>query len=46
MYGGHVWAFSEIENVDEATRIPFIKAIKSLDGFAQQLLKNLGGLNG
>lgn len=46
MYGGHVWAFSEIENVDEATRIPFIKAIKSLDGFAQQLLKNIGGLNG
>ncbi len=42
-YGGHVWVFNEIESIDEAVKTDFIKAIKALDGFAQQLLRNLGG---
>lgn len=42
-YGGSVWAFAEIESVDDATKEGFIKAIKSLDAFAQQLINNLGG---
>jgi ParB family chromosome partitioning protein len=46
-YGGHVWTFEQIHNVDEATRQDFIMAIMTLDGFAQQLIKNIGGeLNG
>ena len=46
-YGGHVWTFEQIHNVDEATRQDFIRAIITLDGFAQQLIKNIGGeLNG
>ena len=46
-YGGHVWTFEQINNVDEATRQDFIRAIMTLDGFAQQLIKNIGGeLNG
>lgn len=46
-YGGHVWTFEQIHNVDEATRQDFIRAIMTLDGFAQQLIKNIGGeLNG
>lgn len=44
-YGGSVWAFAEIENVDDATKEGFIKAIKSLDAFAQQLISNLEGGN-
>ena len=42
-YGGHVWTFEQINNVNEGTRSDFIKAIKTLDGFAQQLLNNAGG---
>ena len=42
-YGGRIWAFNEIENVSENTRNDFIKAIKTLDGFAQQLIRNIGG---
>ena len=42
-YGGHVWAFSEINNVDEPTRVAFINAIKSLNAFTQQLIQNIGG---
>lgn len=42
-YGGHVWAFSEIQNVPKETRNNFLQAIKTLDGFAQQLIANLGG---
>lgn len=42
-YGGHIWAFTEINNVDEPTKLDFIKAIQSLDAFAQQLLRNLEG---
>jgi len=44
MYGGHAWVFSEIENVSESARREFLQAIRTLDGFAQQLLTNLGGL--
>lgn len=42
-YGGHIWTFEQIQNVDEGTRADFIKAIKTLDGFAQQLIRNVGG---
>jgi predicted O-linked N-acetylglucosamine transferase (SPINDLY family) len=42
-YGGHVWSFEQIQNVDEGTRTDFINAIKTLDGFAQQLIRNLEG---
>jgi DNA repair exonuclease SbcCD ATPase subunit len=46
-YGGHVWSFEQIQNVDEETKKDFIKAIKTLDGFAQQLIRNMeGSLNG
>lgn len=44
LYGGHAWVFSEIENVSEGARREFLQAIRTLDGFAQQLLMNLGGL--
>lgn len=44
LYGGHAWVFSEIENVSEGARREFLQAISTLDGFAQQLLMNLGGL--
>lgn len=44
LYGGHAWAFAEIENVSEGARREFLQAIRTLDGFAQQLLTNLGGL--
>ena len=42
-YGGRVWAFSEIQNIPDQTRIDFINSIKALDGFAQQLLMNIEG---
>ena len=42
-YGGHIWSFEQIQNVDEGTKVDFINAIKTLDGFAQQLIKNLEG---
>ena len=42
-YGGHIWSFEQIQNVDEGTRADFINAIKTLDGFAQQLIRNMGG---
>ena len=42
-YGGHIWSFEQIQNVDEGTKADFINAIKTLDGFAQQLIKNLEG---
>ena len=43
-YGGHVWTFEQLRKVDSAD---FIRAIMTLDGFAQQLIKNIGGeLNG
>lgn len=46
-YGGHVWTFEQLGRVDEGTRNDFIKAIMTLDGFAQQLINNAGGnLNG
>ena len=42
-YGGHVWAFNEIQNVDETVRADYLKAIKALDAFAQQMIKNIEG---
>ena len=42
-YGGHIWSFEQLQNVSEDTRNDFIKAIKTLDGFAQQLIRNLEG---
>lgn len=42
-YGGHIWTFEQIQNVNEGTRADFINAIKTLDGFAQQLIRNLEG---
>lgn len=42
-YGGHVWSFEQIQNVDEGTRTDFVNAIKTLDGFAQQLIRNMEG---
>lgn len=44
MYGGHAWAFAEIENVSADARKDFLQAIRTLDGFAQQMIQNLGGL--
>ena len=43
IYGGHVWAFEEIENISDDIKHDFIKSIKALDSFAQQLIKNIGG---
>lgn len=46
-YGGHVWAFEQIEQISDVTRKEFIKSIKTLDAFAQQMIRNLGGnING
>ena len=42
-YGGHVWAFNEIQNVSETVRGDYIKAIKALDAFAQQMITNIEG---
>ena len=42
-YGGHVWAFEQIEHLSEPVREEFLKAIKTLDAFAQQLIANLEG---
>ena len=42
-YGGHIWSFEQIQNVDEGTKVDFINAIKTLDGFAQQLIRNMEG---
>lgn len=42
-YGGHVWAFNEIQNVDETIRTDYLKAIKALDAFAQQMITNIEG---
>ena len=44
LYGGHAWAFAEIENISADARKDFLQAIRTLDGFAQQMLQNLGGL--
>ena len=44
LYGGHAWAFAEIENVSEGAKREFLQAIRTLDGFAQQMIPNLGGL--
>lgn len=46
LYGGHAWAFAEIENVSADARKDFLQAIRTLDGFAQQMIQNLGGLIG
>lgn len=46
MYGGHAWAFAEIENISADARRDFLQAIRTLDGFAQQMIQNLGGLIG
>lgn len=43
LYGGHAWAFAEIENVSPDAKREFLQAIRTLDGFAQQLITNLGG---
>ena len=46
-YGGHIWSFEQLQNVSEDTRNDFIKAIKTLDGFAQQMITNMeGNVNG
>lgn len=46
-YGGHIWSFEQIQNIDEGTRSDFVIAIKTLDGFAQQLFRNMeGNING
>jgi len=42
-YGGHVWSFEQIEHVPEVVKNDFIKAILSLDSFAQQLIANIEG---
>lgn len=42
-YGGHVWAFNEIQNVDETIRTDYLKAIRALDAFAQQMITNIEG---
>lgn len=42
-FGGHVWTFEHFDAASDEAKKAFIKAIKTLDGFAQQLLKNIGG---
>lgn len=42
-YGGHVWAFEQADQLSEPVRQEFVKAIKTLDAFAQQMIKNLEG---
>ena len=42
-YGGHVWAFEKFNEMPESVKKDFVNAIKNLDGFAQQLITNLGG---
>ena len=42
-YGGHVWAFEQFNSLSEPVREEFIKAIKALDAFSQQLIANIGG---
>lgn len=42
-FGGHVWTFEHFDAASDDAKKAFIKAIKTLDGFAQQLLKNIGG---
>ena len=42
-FGGHVWTFEHFDAASDEAKKAFIKAIKTLDGFAQQLLKNVGG---
>ena len=42
-YGGHIWSFEQIEHVPEVVKNDFIKAILSLDSFAQQLIANIEG---
>lgn len=44
LYGGHAWAFAEIENVSADARREFLQAIRTLDGFAQQMIMNMGGV--
>lgn len=44
MYGGHAWAFAELENISDDARKDFLQAIRTLDGFAQQMIQNLGGV--
>lgn len=44
MYGGHAWAFSEIENISADARKEFLQAIRTLDGFAQQMIQNVEGV--
>lgn len=44
LYGGHAWAFAEIENISTDARREFLQAIRTLDGFAQQMIMNMGGV--
>lgn len=44
-YGGHVWAFEQLDNLSGPVKQEFIKAIKTLDSFAQQLIINIEGGN-
>ncbi len=42
-YGGHIWAFNEFHNMPDYEKQDVIKAVKALDAFAQQLIRNLEG---
>jgi len=44
LYGGHAWAFAEIENISADARREFLQAIRTLDGFAQQMIINMEGV--
>lgn len=43
-YGGNVWSFDKWDDVPEATRSNFTKAIQAISAFAQQMANNVGGL--
>ena len=42
-HAGKIWVFNEFDQLDSSVKEDFIKAIKALDGLAQQLIINLGG---
>ena len=43
-YAGRVWVFDEFDKIDEPTQEDFIKSLKRLDAFAQQMIVNLEGV--
>lgn len=42
-HGGKVWAFNEFDKIDSSVKEDYIKSLKMLNAFTQQMIINVGG---